>query len=131
IKLSLERAMPSRLLPSLLGLGGAERRRDTRAREFIAMMGLERYRDTQIRALSTGTRRIVELTCLVALEPRLLLLDEPSSGVAQLRRSLEDDLPAGADGAPRIRPLVVDGLAPGLELEFGVERHRTPVPDLQ
>jgi ABC-type branched-subunit amino acid transport system ATPase component len=49
----------------------------------MSTMGLEHYRDTQIRALSTGTRRIVEIACLIALEPRLLLLDEPSSGVAQ------------------------------------------------
>jgi ABC-type multidrug transport system ATPase subunit len=46
-------------------------------------MGLERYRDKPIQALSTGTRRIAEIACLVALEPTCLLLDEPSSGVAQ------------------------------------------------
>jgi ABC-type branched-subunit amino acid transport system ATPase component len=33
--------------------------------------------------LSTGTRRITELACLVALDPVVLLLDEPSSGLAQ------------------------------------------------
>jgi ABC-type glutathione transport system ATPase component len=47
------------------------------------MLGLDRYRDTQIRELSTGTRRIAEIACLVALEPTCLLLDEPSSGIAQ------------------------------------------------
>jgi ABC-type branched-subunit amino acid transport system ATPase component len=47
------------------------------------MMGLSAYRARQIRELSTGTRRITELACLVALEPTLLLLDEPSSGIAQ------------------------------------------------
>jgi ABC-type branched-subunit amino acid transport system ATPase component len=46
-------------------------------------MGLERYRDTTIQELSTGTRRITEIACLVALEPICLLLDEPSSGIAQ------------------------------------------------
>jgi ABC-type branched-subunit amino acid transport system ATPase component len=46
-------------------------------------MGLDRYRDKQTQELSTGTRRITELACLVALQPTLLLLDEPSSGVAQ------------------------------------------------
>ncbi|MDQ6748110.1 MAG: ATP-binding cassette domain-containing protein, partial [Candidatus Dormibacteraeota bacterium] len=55
----------------------------SRARELVMSMGLERYIDSHIQELSTGTRRIVEICCLVALEPRLLLLDEPSSGIAQ------------------------------------------------
>jgi energy-coupling factor transporter ATP-binding protein EcfA2 len=46
-------------------------------------MGLDRYRDKQIQELSTGTRRITEIACLVALRPTMLLLDEPSSGIAQ------------------------------------------------
>jgi ABC-type branched-subunit amino acid transport system ATPase component len=46
-------------------------------------MGLDAFRDKQIRELSTGTRRITEIGCMVALEPTLLLLDEPSSGIAQ------------------------------------------------
>ena len=33
--------------------------------------------------LSTGTRRIVELACILAQDPTVLLLDEPSGGVAQ------------------------------------------------
>ena len=46
-------------------------------------MGLHHYRNSPIRELSTGTRRIAELCCLIALEPSVLLLDEPSSGIAQ------------------------------------------------
>jgi len=37
----------------------------------------------QIQELSTGTRRITELACLVATRPTLLLFDEPSTGIAQ------------------------------------------------
>ena len=33
--------------------------------------------------LSTGSRRIVDLACLVAHRPTVILLDEPSSGIAQ------------------------------------------------
>jgi ABC-type branched-subunit amino acid transport system ATPase component len=33
--------------------------------------------------LSTGTRRIVELGSLIALDSKLMLLDEPTAGVAQ------------------------------------------------
>jgi ABC-type branched-subunit amino acid transport system ATPase component len=55
-------------------------------------MGLHGFRDKQIRELSTGTRRITELACLVALEPTLLLLDEPASGIAQRETEALGDL---------------------------------------
>jgi ABC-type branched-subunit amino acid transport system ATPase component len=83
VELALERVDPTRLVPSLLGLRGSERRKRKQAAELVAWMGLERYRSSQIQELSTGTRRITEIACLVALQPQLLLLDEPSSGVAQ------------------------------------------------
>jgi ABC-type branched-subunit amino acid transport system ATPase component/ABC-type branched-subunit amino acid transport system permease subunit len=83
LQLALERTDPTRFFASIAGLGHAERRKDVRARELVDVMGLRPYRHRQIRELSTGTRRIVELACLMALEPRVLLLDEPSSGIAQ------------------------------------------------
>jgi ABC-type branched-subunit amino acid transport system ATPase component len=83
VQLSLERGEPTRLVPSLLGLRRAEKRKLAKAEALLAWMGLERYRSSQIQELSTGTRRIAEIACLVALQPQLLLLDEPSSGVAQ------------------------------------------------
>ena len=46
-------------------------------------MGLGEYRNSFVRELSTGTRRIVDLACLVAHRPAVILLDEPSSGIAQ------------------------------------------------
>lgn len=83
VQLSLERVDPTRLVPSLLGLRRQERSKAARAEALVAWMGLDRYRSSQIQELSTGTRRIAEIACLVALQPQLLLLDEPSSGVAQ------------------------------------------------
>jgi ABC-type branched-subunit amino acid transport system ATPase component len=53
------------------------------ARELVGAMGLDSYRNKQIQERSTGTRRITEIACLIALQPTLLLLDEPSSGIAQ------------------------------------------------
>jgi ABC-type branched-subunit amino acid transport system ATPase component len=46
-------------------------------------MGLGAFRDKFVRELSTGTRRVVDLACLLALRPTVILLDEPSSGIAQ------------------------------------------------
>jgi branched-chain amino acid transport system ATP-binding protein len=51
--------------------------------ELISQLGLESYRGRPIGELSTGTRRIVELACVMAQRPSVLLLDEPSGGVAQ------------------------------------------------
>ena len=77
VMLAYERAEPTRIAPALLGLRAADRRKEARARELIGAMGLHAFRNKQIRELSTGTRRITELACLVALEPKVLLLDEP------------------------------------------------------
>jgi len=49
----------------------------------VAYRGLGRYSNTLVSELSTGTRRIVELASLLALDARLILLDEPTAGVAQ------------------------------------------------
>jgi len=53
------------------------------AADLIDFLGLGRYADRPINELSTGTRRIVELGGLLALDARVLCLDEPTAGVAQ------------------------------------------------
>ncbi|MFI6503946.1 ATP-binding cassette domain-containing protein [Nonomuraea typhae] len=83
VMLSLERVQPTGFLTSTLGVMLGERKKERQAGALIAAMGLDRYRDKPIQELSTGTRRITEIACLVALQPMCLLLDEPSSGVAQ------------------------------------------------
>jgi ABC-type branched-subunit amino acid transport system ATPase component len=49
----------------------------------IASFGLERFRHHLTGHLSTGTRRVVDLASIVLAGPRLLLLDEPTAGIAQ------------------------------------------------
>jgi ABC-type branched-subunit amino acid transport system ATPase component/ABC-type branched-subunit amino acid transport system permease subunit len=60
-----------------------ERRKRGAADDIIDFFGLSRYADSFISDLSTGTRRIVELAGLIALDAQVLLLDEPTAGVAQ------------------------------------------------
>ena len=61
----------------------AERRVRLQADRLIEILELGAYRDKFVKELSTGLRRIVDLACVLANEPRVLLLDEPSSGIAQ------------------------------------------------
>jgi ABC-type branched-subunit amino acid transport system ATPase component/ABC-type branched-subunit amino acid transport system permease subunit len=61
----------------------AEEKMAVRVEELLDEMGLERFRDNFISELSTGTRRVLELACALANEPTVLLLDEPTSGIAQ------------------------------------------------
>ena len=53
------------------------------ADDLIDFLGLGRYADAYISDLSTGTRRVVELAGLLALDARVLCLDEPTAGLAQ------------------------------------------------
>ncbi|HVT64277.1 MAG TPA: ATP-binding cassette domain-containing protein [Mycobacteriales bacterium] len=76
----------SAAFPALLGIPGvsdAERAVHLKVDELVDLMNLGAYRNKFIAELSTGTRRMVELGCMLAHRPRILLLDEPSSGIAQ------------------------------------------------
>ncbi len=54
-----------------------------RVERILALLRLEVFRDRFASELSTGSRRLVEFGCLLAQEPEVLLLDEPSAGLAR------------------------------------------------
>ena len=83
VMLAQECTAATTLMASALGSRVAEGPKRERAAELVAALGLSRWMHAQTGELSTGTRRIAELCCLLAMSPRLLLLDEPSSGIAQ------------------------------------------------
>ncbi|HWG93491.1 MAG TPA: ATP-binding cassette domain-containing protein [Mycobacteriales bacterium] len=51
--------------------------------DLVELLGLQAFRDKFVSELSTGSRRIVDLAMAIAHDPTVLLLDEPSSGIAQ------------------------------------------------
>jgi len=55
---------------------------EAEARELLAMVGLDDARDRVVRTLPEGMRKLVDIVLALALKPRLLLLDEPTSGVS-------------------------------------------------
>ncbi|MEO7573488.1 MAG: MFS transporter [Acidimicrobiales bacterium] len=67
-------------LPSVVD---SEERVSARVDELIEVLGLGAYASKYVRELSTGSRRVVDLACVLAHRPTVLLLDEPSSGIAQ------------------------------------------------
>ncbi|HEY1652756.1 MAG TPA: MFS transporter [Acidimicrobiales bacterium] len=86
-------------LPAQVRTEAAVRRR---VDELMEMFGLDRYAENLVSELSTGSRRLVDLAAVVAHQPKVVLLDEPSSGVAQreveamlgLLRNVRDQLDA-------------------------------------
>jgi branched-chain amino acid transport system ATP-binding protein len=87
IKVALERHLEVRdPLAAALSLPAAvdsEAAAAERVEELIDLLGLQAYRNKFISEISTGTRRMVDLACILAHEPRVILFDEPSSGIAQ------------------------------------------------
>jgi len=78
----------------------SERRARGEAQEIVERFGLGPWADARASELSTGTRRICDLAAQVAARPKLVLLDEPTAGVAQreaeafgpLLRRIRDEL---------------------------------------
>ncbi len=119
LKTVQHRRMKAGLFRSVLGLARAEEREVTaRADEALELVGLTAHADKPAMELSTGMLRLCELAAIVAVRPRLLLLDEPSSGIAQketeallpLLKRLRDHLDATVLVIEHDMPLVM-GLA--------------------
>ncbi|HLX81292.1 MAG TPA: ABC transporter ATP-binding protein [Burkholderiales bacterium] len=81
-------------------VGREERAIAEKARNLIKLLGLEAVADARVGDLPFGTQKRIELARALASEPRLLLLDEPASGLnheevgvlGSLVRSIRDRL---------------------------------------
>jgi len=54
-----------------------------RAERLVELIGMQAFAEKYASELSYGTLRLLELACMLALEPKMLLLDEPASGISQ------------------------------------------------
>jgi len=59
----------------------AEKEHRRRVEQVIEFLDLEPYRDKLISGLPYGVRKVIELARALCTEPKLILLDEPSSGL--------------------------------------------------
>jgi len=92
------------LLPSLLrtpALARAESGCRVRARELMRRVGLDAYLDARADAMPYGALKRLEIARALALEPRVLLLDEPAAGLNHTEAREVDAL---------IRQLACDGM---------------------
>src|SRR3990172_4031870 len=69
------------LLHAMLRLRGEEVRHRRRCEEVIEFLNLEPYRKSRVADCPFGVQKKIELGRALATEPRLLLLDEPVSGL--------------------------------------------------
>ena len=70
---------------------GALYRSEPRARELLEEVGLTPLAERQASSLPYGQKRALEIALALALEPRLLLLDEPTAGMSleDVRRTID------------------------------------------
>ena len=87
IAVALERHVPTRDPIAAAVMSPATRISERKVRSdverLIELMHLSAFADKFVGELSTGSRRVVDIACSMAHDPKVLLLDEPSSGIAQ------------------------------------------------
>ncbi|MCL4433516.1 MAG: ATP-binding cassette domain-containing protein [Actinobacteria bacterium] len=109
---AIERTVPVRdPLANILHLKDARRSERVvhgRIDELMAQMGLTHYRDSIVSELSTGTRRMLELACVLGHDPSVLLLDEPSAGIAQRQSEALAELLLGVAEDTRATLIVIE-----------------------
>lgn len=88
-QLSIHYSLPESILfgalPRFLSSGSRYRQQEKKAREqaseLMQIMGLEDLRDIRANNLPYGLQRRLEIARAMALQPKLLLLDEPAAGM--------------------------------------------------
>jgi branched-chain amino acid transport system ATP-binding protein len=92
-----------------LGLGSREERRHrAAAMEALAFAGLADHAGVEVQLLPYGHRKRVELARCLAMEPRLMLLDEPVAGMNAAERAEATELVQRLRGERGLTVLLVE-----------------------
>jgi ABC-type branched-subunit amino acid transport system ATPase component len=86
VLVAVDRMDRSGVLGSLVSapwVRAGESRKRAAAQEVLSRVGLTDRAESLTGELSTGMRRLCELATVMAAQPRLILLDEPTAGIAQ------------------------------------------------
>jgi len=78
------------------------------AEEMLARFRLGDYRDEPVSVLPEGVRKLLDIAMAMAVKPRILLLDEPTSGVSADEKFALMDLVLGAIRADKVTVLFVE-----------------------
>jgi branched-chain amino acid transport system ATP-binding protein len=78
------------------------------AEEMLERFHLTTYRDQPASVLPEGVRKLLDIAMALAVKPRILLLDEPTSGVSADEKFALMDLVLGAIRADKVTVLFVE-----------------------
>jgi branched-chain amino acid transport system ATP-binding protein len=76
-----DKRLGSEVLQAFTRSATARRSAELEARRLLKLIDIERYADDPASALSYGQRRLLEIVSCLMSKPRILLLDEPASGI--------------------------------------------------
>jgi branched-chain amino acid transport system ATP-binding protein len=93
---------------AFVGSALGDRRAEDVAEETLRRFRLERYRDDLAATLPEGVRKLLDIAMALAVKPRILLLDEPTSGVSADEKFTLMDLVLDAIRAENVTVLFVE-----------------------
>jgi len=93
---------------SFVGSALGDREPEQVAEDMLDRFRLREYRDAPASVLPEGVRKLLDIAMALAVKPRVLLLDEPTSGVSADEKFALMDLVLGAIQADQVTVLFVE-----------------------